>query len=206
MRLDSHAPVTDHPHNSPVDPPSPPPLAAKSLVDRCRRGDREAWRELVEAYSRYVYAIILRGYRLSESDAEDVFQDVFARVFERLETLRDDDALQGWIAQVTRNLCTDHLRRAHPTEEFSDETVTDLDERLTDLDQALAVRQALARLPAGCADILDRFFGQDQSYRAISAALGIPAGTIASRISRCLKRLRVEMMGRDDAADASGEI
>jgi RNA polymerase sigma-70 factor, ECF subfamily len=189
-----------------VDQPSQPPAAAPSLVDRCRRGDREAWRDLVETYSRYVYAIILRGYRLSESDAEDVFQDVFARVFERLETLRDDDALQGWIAQVTRNLCTDHLRRAHTHEELSEETVTDLDERLTDLDQALAVRQAMTRLPAGCADILDRFFCQDQSYRAISAALGIPPGTIASRISRCLKRLRVEIVGRDDASDASGGI
>jgi RNA polymerase sigma factor (sigma-70 family) len=174
------------------------------MVDRCRRGDREAWRDLVSEYSRYVYAIILRGYRLPESDAEDVFQDVFARVFERLETLRDDDALRGWIAQVTRNLCTDHLRRAHPHEELSDATVTELDERLTDVDQALAVRQALGHLPAGCAEILDRFFCQDQSYRTISTALGLPPGTIASRISRCLQRLRLEMVGRDPAADASG--
>jgi RNA polymerase sigma factor (sigma-70 family) len=189
-----------------MDNASPSTVAAPSLVDRCRRGDREAWKELVETYSRYVYAIILRGYRLSESDAEDVFQDVFARVFERLETLRDDAALRGWIAQVTRNLCTDHLRRAHEHEEFSEDTVTDLDERLTDLDQALAVRQALAHLPAGCADILDRFFCRDESYRAISAALDIPAGTIASRISRCLKRLREEIVGRDGASAASGEL
>jgi RNA polymerase sigma-70 factor, ECF subfamily len=179
-------------------------VVSQSMVDRCRRGDRDAWRDLVSEYSRYVYAIILRGYRLPESDAEDVFQDVFARVFERLETLRDDDALRGWIAQVTRNLCSDHLRRAHQHEEFSDATVTELDERLTDLDQALAVRQALGRLQAGCADILDRFFCQDQSYRTISAALGLPAGTIASRISRCLERLRQEMVGRDPAAGASG--
>src|SRR5579871_3108782 len=135
-----------------------PDAPARSLVDRCRRGDREAWNELVEEYSRYVYAIIMRGYRLSESDAEDVFQDVFARVFERLETLRDDEALRGWIAQVTRNLCADHLRRARPTEELSEESVRDVDDRLTDLDEALAVRQALGSLPAGCADILDRFF------------------------------------------------
>ena len=174
------------------------------MVDRCRRGDRDAWRDLVSEYSRYVYAIILRGYRLPESDAEDVFQDVFARVFERLETLRDDDALRGWIAQVTRNLCSDHLRRAHPHEELSDTTVTELDERLTDLDEALAVRQALGHLPAECAEILDRFFCQDQSYRTISTALGLPAGTIASRISRCLQRLRREMAGRDPAAGASG--
>ena len=187
-----------------MDTPSRSAVATHSLVERCRLGDREAWRDLVEQYSRYVYAIIMRGYRLSESDAEDVFQDVFARVFERLETLRDDDALRGWIAQVTRNLCSDHLRRAHPTEELSDETVTELDDRLADLDMALAVRQALVRLPPGCADILDRFFCRDQSYRTISAELDLPAGTIASRISRCLDRLRKEIGGRDPAPAASG--
>src|SRR6478752_5311208 len=148
-----------------MDTPSRSAVATQSLVERCRHGDREAWRDLVEEYSRYVYAIIMRGYRLSESDAEDVYQDVFARVFERLETLRDDDALRGWIAQVTRNLCSDHLRRAHPHD-------------------ALAVRQALVRLPAGCAEILDRFFCRDESYKTISRTLGIPPGTIASRISR----------------------
>ena len=133
-----------------------------------------------------------------------MFQEVFARVFERLETLRDDDALRGWIAQVTRNLCADHLRRARPTEELTEETVPDLDDRLSDLDEALAVRQGLARLPAGCADILDRFFCRDQSYRTISAELDLPAGTIASRISRCLDRLRKEIGGRDPAPAASG--
>jgi RNA polymerase sigma-70 factor (ECF subfamily) len=187
-----------------VNTPAGSPVRAQSIVERCRRGDREAWRELVDEYSRYVYAIILRGYRLPQAEAEDVFQDVFARVFERLETLRDDDALRGWIAQVTRNLCSDHLRRARAHEELSDATVTELDDRLEDLDQALAVRQALARLPEGCAQILDRFFCRDESYKTISAALGIPAGTIASRISRCLQRLRGEMVGRESGPGASG--
>ena len=187
-----------------VNTPAGSPVRTQSIVERCRRGDRDAWRELVDEYSRYVYAIILRGYRLPQTDAEDVFQDVFARVFERLETLRDDDALRGWIAQVTRNLCSDHLRRARAHEELSDATVTELDDRLEDLDQALAVRQALGRLPEGCAQILDRFFCRDESYKTISAALGIPAGTIASRISRCLQRLRGEMAGREPGPGASG--
>jgi RNA polymerase sigma-70 factor (ECF subfamily) len=82
--------------------------------------------------------------------------------------------------------------------------VTDVDDRLADLDDALAVRQALTRLPQGCAEILDRFFCRDESYRTIGTALGIPPGTIASRISRCLERLRREMTGRDPAPGASG--
>ena len=51
------------------------------LVRACRAGDVDAWNELVERFSRYVYAIAVRGFRLSEEDAEDVFQDVFTRIY-----------------------------------------------------------------------------------------------------------------------------
>ena len=54
-----------------------------ALVRGCRAGDQEAWNELVERYSRYVYAIAARGFRLSDDDVEDVFQDVFTRVYTR---------------------------------------------------------------------------------------------------------------------------
>ena len=81
-----------------------------ALVARCRTGDDDAWRELVDRFSRYVYAIAVQGFRLGQQDAEDVFQDVFARVYERLGSLRDDDAVRPWIAQLTRRVCIDRLR------------------------------------------------------------------------------------------------
>lgn len=168
-------------------------LPDAELVRQCRRGDPAAWNELVERYSRYVYAIAVRGYRLGDEDAEDVFQDVFTRAFLRLETLRDDSAFRPWIAQLTRRRCLDFLAgsgRELPMEDSStDERSTDLDE----VEEAFAVRQALAGLSEACQEILDRFFAQDQSYRTISGELDIPAGTIASRIARCLSRLRDEL-------------
>src|SRR4051812_23187541 len=94
--------------------------SAAELVGRCRAGDEAAWSELVERFSRYVYAIALQGFRLREHDAEDVFQEVFARVYERLDTLRSDDAVQPWIAQLTRRLCIDRLR-AGSREEATDD-------------------------------------------------------------------------------------
>ena len=62
------------------------------LVARCRAGDDDAWEELVRRFSRYVLAIAQQAYRLSPADAEDVFQDVFARTYERLGDLRNDEA------------------------------------------------------------------------------------------------------------------
>jgi DNA-directed RNA polymerase specialized sigma24 family protein len=66
------------------------------------------------------------------------------------------------------------------------------------------VHEALDALPGSCREILDRFFTRDESYRTIGEALHLPAGTIASRISRCLVKLREELEGRSAAVLGSG--
>lgn len=175
------------------------------LVERCRAGDAVAWTELVERYSRYVYAIAVRAYRLPEHDAEDVFQNVFARAYERLGSLRSDDAIRPWLAQLTRNACVDRLRAAAREQPVEEPRAEELDSMLERLDEALDVRDALRTLSADCQEILDRFFARDESYRTIGTALHLPDGTIASRISRCLGRLRRRLEGRNAASDASGE-
>jgi RNA polymerase sigma-70 factor (ECF subfamily) len=177
-------------------------LPDAELVHACRAGDAEAWNELVERFSRYVYAIATRGFRLSEEDAEDVFQDVFTRIYTRLDSLRDDSALRPWIAQLTRRRCLDVIaaRREVPAEDvLSDAETADLAE----IEEAFEVREALATLSDSCQDILDRFFTRDQSYKTISDELEIPSGTIASRIARCLGRLRESIEGRNPPAEGS---
>jgi DNA-directed RNA polymerase specialized sigma24 family protein len=67
------------------------------------------------------------------------------------------------------------------------------------------VHGGLARLQPECREILERFFVRDESYRTIGEDLRLPAGTIASRISRCLSKLRDELDGRNPVATASGE-
>jgi RNA polymerase sigma factor (sigma-70 family) len=174
------------------------------LVSRCRDGDPAAWNEFVERFSRYVYAICGRGFRLAQHDAEDVFQEVFARAFERLPELRSDDAVRPWLAQLTRRLCIDRLRlnaRDRPSETEPDER--EVDDVLSQLDDAMSVRAALDKVGDPCREILDRFFCRDESYRTIGELLGLPAGTIASRISRCLEKVRSELDGRSRASRPS---
>jgi RNA polymerase sigma factor (sigma-70 family) len=178
-------------------------LTDGQLVARCRTGDQEAWNELVERFSRYVYAIAVQAFKLPEHDAEDVFQEVFTRAYEHLPKLRNDDAIRPWLAQLTRRLCIDKLRAGAHEQPEDDLDPMGVDDTLARLDDALAVHEALAILPAGCQDILDRFFARDESYRAISEALDLPSGTIASRISRCLAKLRVEMEGRNPGPSTS---
>jgi RNA polymerase sigma-70 factor (ECF subfamily) len=180
------------------------------LVARCRAGDDEAWELLVERFARYVHAILTRAFTLPEHAAEDAFQEVFARAYEQLHRLRDDGAIRPWLAQLTRRIAIDVLR-ADARESARDvaeiERVdTVADDELDRLEQALSVRAALTELPEHCAEILDRFFARDESYATIGAALQVPQGTIASRISRCLGKLRekLEHEGRSAAPTASG--
>ena len=174
------------------------------LVARCRAGDHDAWTILVDRYARYVHAIVTRVFRVPPADAEDVFQEVFARIFERLGTLRDDDALRPWIAQTTRRCSIDALRRSGREITVADPP-EEADDGLDRLDEAMSVRAALDELSPDCSEILDRFFCRDESYRTIGAELDLPSGTIASRIARCLGRLRDRLEpGRKPAATASG--
>jgi RNA polymerase sigma-70 factor (ECF subfamily) len=179
------------------------PASDADLVARCLANEQGAWDALVDRYARYVYAIAARAYRLEPTDAEDVFQEVFARVFERLETLRDVDALRPWIAQTTRRCAVDTLRR-NGRETSVEQLPDEPDEGLAELDEAMTVHAALTGLSPDCREILDRFFTRDESYRTIGAELDLPAGTIASRISRCLGKLRAQLEGRISTPDASG--
>ena len=180
-------------------------LSDSELVARCRSGDQQAWAELVDRFSRYVYAISVQAFRLPEADAEDVFQEVFARAYQHLDKLRDDAAVRPWLAQLTRRLCIDRLRAASRERPTTDEELelAGSEETLTMLEDALTVQEALAAAPEHCREILDRFFARDESYRTIGEALALPSGTIASRISRCLARLRELLEGRTQADSPS---
>jgi RNA polymerase sigma factor (sigma-70 family) len=178
-------------------------LSDADLVHRCREGNTEAWNELVERFSRYVYAVCLRGFGLTAHDAEDAFQDVFTRVYSRLDTLRADDAIRPWIAQLTRRVCLDRLAaRAHelPVEDIEGESH---EQTMDEIDEAFSVREALDELGEPCRELLDRFFARDESYRTIGEALDLPPGTIASRISRCLEKLRTQLEGRKPPPEPS---
>ena len=168
-------------------------LSDASLVARCREGDDAAWRELVDRFARYVNAICVGAFRLPAHDAEDVFQDVFAKTWAELPRLRDDAAIRPWLGQLTRRTCIDRLRAARPQIDDPTFDVADPVDALSEIELALDVRQSMAGIGETCSDILDRFFARDESYRTIGDALELPAGTIASRISRCLEKLKTAM-------------
>ena len=171
-------------------------MSDAELVRACRENDEAAWGMLVERFSRYVYAIAVQAYRLSAHDAEEVFQEVFARTYEHLGRLQSDASIRPWLGQLTRRLAIDRLRLAR-REALGDDALElvegPAESEIEQIELALGVRAAMETLPEHCREILDRFFARGESYHQIAAELDIPMGTIASRISRCLSKLRLEL-------------
>src|SRR6266550_318370 len=83
----------------------------RELVDRCRHGERDAFRALFEAYEDKVYSIALR-FSGDESLAMDIAQDTFLKLFSTMADFRGDAAFSTWVYRLVVNACLDHKRRS----------------------------------------------------------------------------------------------
>lgn len=169
-----------------------------ALVTAARDGDREAWNRLVDRYAPLVWSMC-RGFRLSDSDAEDVGQNVWLRLIEQLPNLRVPAALPGWIATTTRRECLRVLRvaqRVVPAEiplelPPADEEPRVVEEQILRHERNVALREAFAELPPRCQHMLSLLL-QDPPvpYGVISLRLGMSVGSVGPIRARCLDRLR----------------
>jgi len=82
----------------------------RELIVRAQRGDESAQEAIVRHFSSMVFRLISRFFR-SREDVEDLAQDVFVKVFARIDQVRPDENFAGWLARVTVNTCYDELRK-----------------------------------------------------------------------------------------------
>jgi RNA polymerase sigma-70 factor (ECF subfamily) len=168
------------------------------LIDRCRRGDELAWEHLVRRYQARVCSVAY-SYTGSEEEALDVAQEVFVRVWKRLDSCRDPERFAAWLLRIARNACLDHLRRRKarppaqdlPADEMHDLAATgerpDADLERDDRRHVLEV--ALQRLsPINREAILLKDI-QGLPLEEMAEMLDLPLGTVKSRCSRA----RVEL-------------
>jgi RNA polymerase sigma-70 factor (ECF subfamily) len=173
------------------------------LVERCLKGDSFAWTELVRAHHRRVYGLCFR-FTGSASDAEDLTQEVFLKVYGNLAAFDlNRGTFQTWITTMTRNLLVDHFRRSRAqrvTDSMDsgwdgDGEETPIAQRIADRaasphDRAVQkeiekmVQQALTKISPELREAVILRDLQDLDYKEIAQVLHIPEGTVKSRISR----------------------
>jgi RNA polymerase sigma-70 factor (ECF subfamily) len=168
-----------------------------TLIARCLEHDEEAWRLLVGQYTSYMYTIAIRGFGIDAEEAREVVQDSLLKLFEGLPGYRGEGEFRAWLRQIVRNCCRAHLQRRRATEPL-DETLRDRhqEEALEQIERAFVLSEAVRSLDEPCREIISLFFFQGRPYKEIGAALAIPEGTVASRLARCLTKLRSKMRER----------
>jgi RNA polymerase sigma-70 factor (ECF subfamily) len=167
--------------------------ADAQLVERCLDGQDAAWEDLVKLHTRRVYAICYR-FTNSDSEAQDLTQDVFMRVFKNLKSFRAGEGLfVVWLTRLTRNLLIDHYRRTRleRATESLDDQVKVLEETGSRADGMLAGREASEVLQAALQklspDLRETVILRDLEeleYREIAQMLNVPEGTVKSRLNR----------------------
>jgi RNA polymerase sigma-70 factor (ECF subfamily) len=152
--------------------------------------------DLIPRLRRYARALV--GDRAT---ADDLVQDTLERAWAKLHLYRRGTDLRAWLFTVMHNVHVNRVRAARPTDLLEDE-MPELAQRASQGD-ALLVRdldRAIARLPVDQRSVLLLVTLEEMSYEEVGLALGVPIGTVMSRLSRAREKLRVMMLGQSASA------
>ena len=174
-------------------------MIGRDLLERCRRGEREAFVELVDGTYRQVYTLAARlvGDR---HEAEDVAQEAYLRVHRSLRTFRGDSSFRTWLYRIVANTAMTHLRKRGRFGDLADEPETVLrladsrpPEGEVDTDH---VRVALNALPDAQRVILLMKDAYGFSCREIADEMGVSEGAVKVRLHRARRRLKDSLYGQ----------
>lgn len=185
-----------------------------AILQRAKEGDRKAFEEIYQLYHRRIYNAVY-GMLSDHDDAQDVTQDVFMRLNDALPTLRADEAFSTYLYRIALNLCRDRARRkkrvrfqsmdtprltdegsAEPME-FPDMGQTGRlpEETLTTEELQRRVRQAVQTLSNDHKAVIVMHHFQGMEVNTIAQILGVPTGTVKSRLARGRDQLHRKLRG-----------
>lgn len=170
------------------------PAAPDQLIERCLRGDQQAWEQIVRLHWRKVFNVAYKFVGTHDA-AEDLTQDVFLKIFKSLDTFDRRANFQTWLISVSRNLCIDHYRSVRKERETIDRAVDpgDLTPVSTEIspyaqlehrDRVMLLREAMSKLPDTLREAVLLRDIREWSYQEIADHLALPEGTVKSRINR----------------------
>ncbi len=169
--------------------------AELALIERCRKQDAEAFTRIVDAYQHRLFGFVRRMVPDPE-EAADLAQETFVRAFQSISRFDGRSSVRTWLFRIAYNLCVDRSRRAGraPAEMrldafFEDEEGMDLPDARWDpqgvvMDEELrsTLERAIAAMSEKLRSVLLLHDREDMSYEEIARALGIPIGTVKSRL------------------------
>lgn len=192
------------------------PLSEAALIERCRRNDVEAFGKLVDLYQNRVFGFVRRMVS-NPDEAADVTQETFIRAFQNFSRFDARSSVRTWLFRIAHNLCIDRARKADrvPTSlslvgtDDSEETIDVADDRWQP-DQMLLNDELMTVVEAGIAGMSEKLRSvlllhdkEDMAYEEIAETLGVPIGTVKSRLFLArahLQNVLSEYLDRQSAA------
>jgi RNA polymerase sigma-70 factor (ECF subfamily) len=178
----------------PLEPFAVETASIDQLIERCLEGDQVAWNAIVRQHWRKVFNVAYK-FVGKHDEAEDLAQEIFLKLFRSLDTFDRRANFQTWLISVSRNLCIDHYRSVRKERETIDRDVdaAELSPVSSDIgpyatlehnDRRALLRRALDELPPTLRSAVMMRDIHDLSYSDIAERLGLPEGTVKSRINR----------------------
>jgi RNA polymerase sigma-70 factor (ECF subfamily) len=172
-------------------------LSDQEIIDRVLSGDDGAYGHLVKRYQRAVYSVA-RRYLRSHPAADDIAQETFLRAYSSLKGYDRRFRFYTWLIRITINLCHDTARREGrylPLDGEREEAPGNPLETLVQEDACRRIRKEIAELPPDQREVILLRADRELSYQEIGQVLGIPAGTVMSRLFRGRQTLARRLKG-----------
>jgi RNA polymerase sigma-70 factor (ECF subfamily) len=163
----------------------------ESVIEACKLGDRDAFRQLFERHKDRVYSVAFYFFGGDEATAGDVVQQVFLKLFTRINQFQGESEFTTWLYRLTTNACIDEQRKRRrflqfgegvevkePRSSFTNEDM------LVRAEVAESVKRAVAALKPKLRVVMLLKYFEEMSYEEIAAVLGLSKGTVASRLNR----------------------
>jgi RNA polymerase sigma-70 factor, ECF subfamily len=177
-----------------VDSPAVQPVTSESLIEECLKGNQAAWESIVRLNWRKVFNVAYK-FVGKHDEAEDLTQDIFLKIFKALNTFDRRANFQTWIVSISRNFCIDHYRsvrkeRQTIAREVDAGTLSPVSAdggphvALERSDQRDLLRRALEQLQPTLRTAIVLRDIRELAYQEIAERLGLPEGTVKSRINR----------------------
>lgn len=168
-------------------------LNEQELIKGCLNHERTAQRQLYESLSGRMYVVCLR-YAQTTAEAEDILQESFIKVFEKISTFRQECPLTAWVKRIVINTALNHVRGRPPVDEFVE--AISIEDSIEDEHSSLAslhlkeLLELIQRLPQGCQTIFNLYAIEGYQHNEIAKMLNLSEGTSKSQYARARMLLR----------------
>jgi RNA polymerase sigma-70 factor (ECF subfamily) len=164
-----------------------------SLLERFAKGDPQAFEDLFRQYQGSVYAWIVRIIR-DRGIAEDLTVETFWRIYRSRHRFRAGGNFGSWAYRIATNLALSHVRRVRLEEELPEDLMqVESPDSAVQSETVGQIRRAFQQLPAKLQVAVTMALVEERSYPEIAEALGVPLGTVKSRVFRAVRTLRKQL-------------